>query len=56
MKRCVTLGALAAALLIGSAFAAEPLKSGPAVGTDVPGPFSPKHMNGPNEGEELCLV
>jgi hypothetical protein len=56
MKRCVTLGALAAALLVGGAFAAEPVKSGPAVGTDLPGPFSPKHMNGPDVDEELCLV
>jgi hypothetical protein len=49
------LGAsLAAALLVGSALAAE-LKSGLQVG-ETPTPFNPLHATGPDEGKKLCLV
>jgi hypothetical protein len=35
--------------------AAEKIESGPQVGTEVPGPFHPLNVNGPNAGEKLCL-
>jgi hypothetical protein len=50
------LGAtLVAALLVGSAVAAESLKSGPQVGEGM-GVFLPLHCSGPTEGKKLCLV
>lgn len=49
--------ALAFALVIGAAQAdpASDLKSGPQVGKS-PGPFSPLHCNGSDEGNKRCLV
>ena len=50
------LGAsLAAALLVGSAIAADSLKSGPQVGKNLT-PFNPLHCNGSSEGKKVCLV
>lgn len=57
MKVSLTLGSLlAATLLVGSASAAEEVKSGPQAGDKVPGAFNPLHANGPDEGKKLCLV
>ncbi len=57
MKFLIAAGSfLAATLLVGSAFAAEEVKSGPQVGQNVPGAFNPLHANGPDAGKKLCLV
>jgi hypothetical protein len=46
---------LALGLLAGGIGAAEALKSGPQVGTDVPGPFHPVNINGEQAGQRFCL-
>jgi hypothetical protein len=46
--------ALALAVLAGSLFAADALKSGPQVGQAVPGPFEPLNINGDNAGKKFC--
>src|ERR1700730_3112840 len=46
---------LALTLSIGLALAAENIKSGPQVGDEVPGPFHPMNVTGPNAGEKVCL-
>jgi hypothetical protein len=43
-------------LLIGGVMAAESLKSGPQVGTRVPGPFNPLNVTGDNAGTKTCQV
>jgi hypothetical protein len=56
MRKCIPLGAtLAVALLAGSAFAAEPAKSGLQVGQKLPA-FDTLHCNGAREGAKACLV
>lgn len=55
-KYAIAISALLGlALLFGGVIAAEKLKSGPQVGDEVPGPFHPLNVNGPNAGEKLCL-
>ncbi len=50
------LGAsLAGALLVGSVFAADGLKSGPQPGKS-PTPFNPLHVTGPDAGTKNCPV
>ena len=44
---------LLAALLL-SPIAAD-VKSGPQVGSTLPGPFEPLNLNGPDAGDECCL-
>lgn len=57
MKRVIAVGAaLAVALCFNSAIADNAPKSGPQVGTSIPGPFHPLHASGPNAGEKVCLV
>lgn len=57
MKRRIILGAsLAVALLAGSVLAADPVKSGPPVGSSKIPPFNPLHCNGSGEGGKACLV
>jgi hypothetical protein len=46
---------LSAALLVQSAGAAEPLRSGPQVGEKVPGAFKVLNLNGPDAGKAACL-
>ena len=53
--RIATGSFLALALTIGMALAAENVKSGPQVGDEVPGPFHPLNVTGPNAGEKVCL-
>ena len=54
--RSITASLLAlAVVVVGGAWAAENLKSGPQVGTAVPGPFHPLHITGENAGEKVCL-
>jgi hypothetical protein len=48
-------GTVLAALLVGSALATEPTKSGPQVGKQ-PGAFNPLHLTGPDAGTKNCLV
>jgi hypothetical protein len=57
MTRRLTLGAslAAVALLLGSALAAEDLKSGPQVGKGLV-PFNPLHCSGEGAGGKACLV
>ena len=47
--------AVALVLFVGSAFGAEPVKSGPQVGEKVPGPFHPLNINGSMAGKKHCL-
>lgn len=57
MHRTLALGsALAAALLVSSAFAADDLKSGPQKPAMRIQPFNPLHCSGPTEGTKNCLV
>jgi hypothetical protein len=57
MKSRIAVGAsLTAALLVGSVIAAEALKSGPAVGQPIPGPFTPLNVTGKFAGTRQCLV
>ena len=53
-SRLVATFALALAVLAGSLFAADALKSGPQVGEKVPGPFEPLNINGDNAGKKFC--
>jgi hypothetical protein len=57
MKKCAIamMALLGLALLFGGVLAAEKIKSGPQVGEQVPGPFHPLNVTGPNAGEKLCL-
>ena len=57
MKLRLAVGSsLAVVLLVGGAIAADDLKSGPQVGTSVPGPFNPLNVNGSDAGQKRCLV
>ena len=57
MKRYFAVGALAlAALVTTSALADDALKSGPAAGTNIPGPFHPLNVTGGSAGKKNCLV
>jgi hypothetical protein len=42
-------------LLVAAGSANEPVKSGPQAGEEVPGPFHPLNITGPNAGEKCCL-
>jgi hypothetical protein len=56
MNRRITVGAaLALALLVGSAWAADTLKSGPQPG-DPMYVFDPLNVTGPFAGQNQCLV
>src|SRR5262245_33869638 len=54
-KSRLTVALLSLALLAGTAWAAENLRSGPQTGQPVPGPFHPLNINGDNAGEKYCL-
>jgi len=56
MRSYIAVGAtVAMALLVGSAIAADDLKSGPQVGAGV-GAFEPDNVTGPFAGKKRCLV
>jgi len=56
MNRRIAMGAsLALVLLIGGAWAANALKSGPQPGDDLT-PFDPLNVTGEFAGENQCLV
>lgn len=54
MKK-VVLSGLVGLLVLGTSWAADPLKAGPQKGEAVPGPFHPLNINGENAGEKACL-
>ncbi len=54
MLRKLFASVCAVALVGGLAVAAE-LTSGPQVGKEVPGPFSPLNINGEHAGKKVCL-
>ena len=56
MRKPVMLSAALGGLLIAAAALAGDLKSGPAQGDKIPGPFNPLHANGPDAGKKVCLV
>jgi hypothetical protein len=57
MKHLFTLGAFTASVLVvSSILAGEGLKSGPAVGKSIPGPFDVLNVTGPAAGEKNCQV
>jgi len=53
--RLTVLGVAAGALLVGSVFAADEVKSGPKSG-DYVSPFHPLNVTGQFAGEKQCLV
>ena len=56
MNRRIAVGAsLALALLLGGAWAADALKSGPQPGDDMT-PFDPLNVTGDFAGDRQCLV
>lgn len=55
MKQRLAVGALAVALCVSSALAADALKSGPQVGDSV-GAFDVLNLNGPAVDKKNCLV
>ena len=57
MKGRIAVGAsVALALLVGSVLAADAFKSGPQVGSKVPGPFNPLNVTGASAGQKVCQV
>jgi hypothetical protein len=55
--RRFAVGTFAVAVLaVAGAVAGEGLKSGPQVGTNIPGPFDVLNLNGPAAGEKNCQV
>ena len=57
MKHRMFLGAFTVAVLaVAGAVAGEGLKSGPAVGKNIPGPFHPLNVTGAQAGNKHCLV
>ena len=57
MKRYFAVGAIAlAALVTSSVLGDDALKSGPAAGTNIPGPFHPLNVTGGSAGKKNCLV
>ena len=57
MRKAVIATALVLTVVfVLSGFAvADPLKSGPQVGQDVPGPFRPLNVTGAKAGQKNCL-
>lgn len=57
MRHLKLLGsALAVALLVGSVYAADELKSGPQKASTKIQAFNPLHCSGDGEGTKACLV
>jgi hypothetical protein len=48
--------ALALVLLMGGAWAADALKSGPQTGDNIPGAFNPLNVTGDDAGQKRCQV
>jgi hypothetical protein len=57
MRHRKAMGAsLALALLVGSAWGADALQSGPQIGDGIPKPFNPNNVTGKFAGTKQCLV
>jgi hypothetical protein len=57
MNNRITVGAtMAVVLFLGSALAANALKSGPQVGDMIPGPFNVLNCNGTSAGSSNCQI
>ena len=56
MKHCISLGVVAAMVAVSAVVAGDSLKSGPSVGTTIPGAFHPLNITGAKAGEKHCLV
>jgi hypothetical protein len=57
MKSRFAVGAFAVmALAAAGVMAGDALKSGPAEGKNIPGPFHPTNLTGPMAGKKHCLV
>jgi hypothetical protein len=57
MKHRIFLGACAVVVLaVAGVTAGDALKSGPAVGKTIPGPFDVLNVTGPAAGEKNCQV
>jgi hypothetical protein len=55
MRRILLAAGLSVVVLAGYGPADEPLKSGPQVGEQVPGPFHPLNCTGAKVGQKNCL-
>lgn len=53
--RSLFLAPIVAMVAVVVALAGEPIKSGPQVGEDLPGPFHPLNVTGDNAGEKACI-
>lgn len=56
MRNAMSLGAIAALVLVGSIQAADDFKSGPQKVTIKVKPFNPLHCSGKGVGGKQCLV
>ena len=56
MKRCIGVGTLLTGLLAGGLVWADGPKSGPQVGDEIPGAFSPLNITGQDAGQKRCQV
>jgi hypothetical protein len=56
MRRSIWVGSALGGLMLAAFALAGDLKSGPAVGKNIPGPFHPLHCSGSQIGEKACLV
>ena len=55
MKK-IAIGMLLSVVLLAVTRAAEPIRSGPPVGSELPGTFEPFNVNGPDAGEKTCIL
>jgi hypothetical protein len=53
--RFVSVLVVALGMCMGTALAADDVKSGPQKGDEVPGPFEPLNVTGPTAGKKACL-
>jgi hypothetical protein len=56
MIRSVWIATALGGLMLTATALAGDLKSGPAVGKSIPGPFKPLHCSGADAGDDICLV
>src|SRR5437660_7078559 len=55
LTRLLAVVAAVAALFVNGVHAGAPVKSGPQVGQEVPGPFHPMNVTGEQAGKKACL-
>ena len=57
MRKSIAVGVFAVTMMsVGGLVAGGALKSGPQVGTSLPGPFHPLNVTGKKAGVKNCLV